>query len=301
MKNGVIWKDIDGNDIQAHGGMILEHEGVYYWYGENKGADNNPGKDRVDVIGVSCYSSRDLMNWKNEGVVLKSDKENPESPLYYKKVVERPKVIYCEKTKKFVMWMHVDSADYTFAGVGIAVSDSPVGPFVLKDAKQPNRLDCRDMTIFKDSDNTAYLFHSSNWNKTMAISRLNDTYDDVDGFYVYAMPEQSREAPALTKENGMYYMVTSGCTGWEPNSALYSLSENLLGRWELIDNPCEGENYRRTFEGQSTYIFEYKGQKYLMLDHWHRYDLKTSGYSFLPVFFDENGIMTVKWTDEFRV
>ena len=57
MKNGVIWKDVDGNDIQAHGGCIIEHKGIYYWYGEHKGADNCPGAKRVDVIGISCYSS----------------------------------------------------------------------------------------------------------------------------------------------------------------------------------------------------------------------------------------------------
>ena len=53
MKNGTVWKDIDGNDIQAHGGMILEHKGVFYWYGEHKGAENSPGLQRVDFIGIS--------------------------------------------------------------------------------------------------------------------------------------------------------------------------------------------------------------------------------------------------------
>ena len=54
MKNGTCWTDDRGELIQAHGGMILEHEGVYYWYGEHKGAPNVPGTRRVDVIGVSC-------------------------------------------------------------------------------------------------------------------------------------------------------------------------------------------------------------------------------------------------------
>ena len=73
MKNGHIWQDVDGNDIQAHGGCIINHEGVYYWYGENKGADNKIATfvsgqtvSRVDVIGISCYSSTDLVNWKYE-------------------------------------------------------------------------------------------------------------------------------------------------------------------------------------------------------------------------------------------
>ena len=56
MKNRTVWKDLDGKDIQAHGGCIIEYDGKYYWYGENKGQDNCTGSCRVDVIGVSCYS-----------------------------------------------------------------------------------------------------------------------------------------------------------------------------------------------------------------------------------------------------
>ena len=146
------WQDIDGNDIQAHGGCIIEHEGTYYWYGEHKGEDNCPGTTRVDVIGVSCYSSKNLHDWKYEGLALESDKNDPESPLYYKKVLERPKVIYNEKNNNFVLWAHADSADYVFGGVAVAVSDDPTGPFKFLYAKQPNKQDSRDMTIFKDVD-----------------------------------------------------------------------------------------------------------------------------------------------------
>lgn len=298
-KNGFIWQDTDGNDIQAHGGCIIEYKGMYYWYGEHKGAANCPGTKRVDIIGVSCYSSSDLLNWKYEGLVLEADKTNPKSPLYPSKVLERPKVLYNEKTNKFVMWMHLDSADYTFAGVGIAVCDTPTGKFELIAAKQPNRQDSRDMTLFKDKDGTAYLIHSKDWNKTLNITRLTEDYTDTDGMYVSVMIDQMREAPALCIHDDLYYMVTSGCTGWNPNSALYSTAEYIMGQWRLIDNPCEGIGYRRTFEGQSTYIFEAKGTKYLMLDHWKPDNLQASGYSILPIEFN-NGIMTIKWCDEWK-
>ena len=152
MKNGQIWKDVDGNNIQAHGGCIIEHEGVYYWYGEHKGQDNCHGMDRVDVIGVSCYSSADLLNWKYEGLALAADKDNPKSRLHTSQVLERPKVVYNEKTKMFVMWFHSDSADYVYAGVGVAVSDTPCGPYTFIRSMQPNRQDSRDMTLFKDVD-----------------------------------------------------------------------------------------------------------------------------------------------------
>ncbi len=301
MKNGAIWQDTEGRDIQAHGGCIIKHDGKYYWYGEHKGADNCTGTTRVDVIGVSCYSSTDLVNWKYEGLIFESDKTDENSYVHFSKVMERPKVIYNEKTNRFVLWMHIDSADYTYAGVGIAVCDTPNGKFELVRVTVPNRQDSRDMTIYQDKDGTAYLVHSKDWNKTLNIARLNDSFTDLDGFYVSVLIDQEREAPALFYHGGMYYMISSGCTGWNPNQALFARCENLLGKWKLIDNPCEGPDARTTFFGQSTYIFEVDGRFYLMLDHWHPHDLKTSGYSILPIDIDEeNQNLTVKWQDEWN-
>ena len=300
MKNGQIWKDTDGNDIQAHGGCIIEHEGVFYWYGEHKGQDNVPGTTRVDVIGISCYSSSDLVNWKYEGLALAADPSDENSILHPSKVMERPKVIYNEKNDNFVLWFHADDALRKYAGVGIAVSDSPKGPFKMIKFMRPNGRDSRDMTVFKDCDGTAYLFSSSNGNATMLISRLNGDYTDVDGMFVSTMAEQYREAPAVFKGKDSYYMITSGCTGWDPNTALVSKCKFAMGsRWLLTHDPCIGENASDTFFGQSTYIFEENGKFYLMLDHWHADDLKSSGYSILPIEISAKGRVTVTWQDEF--
>ncbi len=295
-KNGEMWYDIDGNPIQAHGGCIIKHNNMWYWYGENKGQDNCPGRDRVDVIGVSCYSSCNLTDWKYEGLALAADKDNPESPLHPSKVLERPKVIYNERINKFVMLFHSDDAEYLFCQVGIATSDTPEGPYDFIKTIRPNQFEAMDMTIFKDTDDSVYLIHTIDRDKTLNITRLTEDYMDTDGEYVSVLKDQLREAPAICKNRGMYYMVTSGCTGWNPNSALYAECGELMGEWRLIDNPCEGKDYRKTFYGQSTYIFEENGQKYLMLDHWQPYDLKNSGYSILPITF-ENGIMSVKRQD----
>ena len=300
MKNGQIWQDISGQDIQAHGGCIIRHGDTYYWYGENKGIDNCPGTHRVDVVGVSCYSSRNLVDWKYEGLALRAEPENLHSPLHPSRVAERPKVIFNEKTGKFVMWLHLDDAQYFFAGIGVAVADRPEGPFTLIAAKQPNRQDSRDMTIFRDRDGTAYLFHSKDWNKTMNIARLTGDYTDLDGFYVSVLQDQEREAPAVCFHDGMYYMITSGCTGWNANAALFATSPYLLGKWKLIDNPCVGPNARQTFFGQSSYIFEADGRFFLMLAHWQTENMQKSGYSILPITFEADGAMTVTWQDEWN-
>jgi hypothetical protein len=51
MKNGTCWLDDAGEPIQAHGGCIMHHEVLYYWYGENKATETKNGSNvgkRVD-------------------------------------------------------------------------------------------------------------------------------------------------------------------------------------------------------------------------------------------------------------
>lgn len=299
MKNATVWKDISNQPIQAHGGMILQHENMFYWYGENKGTDTIHG--RVDFIGISCYSSKNLMDWTYQGIALAPIKDNPEHMLHPSKICERPKVLYNEKNNTFVMWTHADTSDYYYAGVNIAVSDTPTGPFSYVKSIQPNRQDSRDMTLFKDIDGQAYIIHSSNYNKTLNIARLTDDYLDVDGSFTSIFVNQEREAPAVMRYNDMYYMVTSGCTGWNPNPSLYGTCKHLIGPWKLIDNPCVGPNFRTTFQGQGSYIFFYQNQPYIMIDHWNPQDLRNSAYSILPITIHEDGSMEIIWKDEFTV
>ena len=68
LPNGGIWNDTDGVHINAHGGGLLRDGEVWYWYGEHK-VEGKAG-NRAQV-GVGCYSSRDLVTWKNEGIALK--------------------------------------------------------------------------------------------------------------------------------------------------------------------------------------------------------------------------------------
>lgn len=299
LKNKTVWNDDRGMPIQAHGGCIIRYGGKWYWYGEHKGANNVPNTTRVDVIGVSCYSSTDLLRWHYEGLTLKADWAQSEDPLSQFGVCERPKVIYIKKTNQFVMWMHLDSPDYVSACVGVAVSDRPEGPFSMLRVMQPNRQDSRDMTLFQDLDGTFYLVHSANWNKTMNIARLTQDGTDVDGFYVSVLRDQEREAPAVFYEGNTYYMITSGCTGWDANSALYAQSRYLCGQWKLMDNPCEGPDYRKTFYGQSACVFQAGEKHYLLLDHWKPEDLKNSAYSILPITV-ENNVLHIRWKAYFE-
>lgn len=311
---GEVWLDTDGQPINAHGGGLLYHEGVYYWYGEyKKGPTVLPEWAtwecyRTDVSGVSCYSSTDLRHWKFEGLVLKAEPNDPTSDLHPSKVLERPKVIYNQATRKFVMWAHVESADYSKACAGVAVSDSPTGPFKYLGSFRPNNAMSRDQTVFVDDDGRAYQFYSSENNATLYVSELTADYLRPSGRFTRQFAGESREAPAVFKRGGKYYMLTSGCTGWDPNQARLAVADSIMGQWRLLPgNPCTGPDADKTYYAQSTYVQPVMGKRdtYIALfDRWNKKDLEQSRYVWLPLTFDGPGaeaLPTIAWRDRWSL
>jgi len=296
---GQEWLDSAGRPIQAHGGgvMYVAETHTYYWYGENKdGATKyspKQGTARVDVLGISCYSSKDLWTWHYLGLALKAERRDKSSDLYFTNVVERPKVIYNDRTKQYIMWMHIDNANYSKAAVGVAVSPNPEGPFEYVGSKRPHGCDSRDMTIFQDDDGEAYLIYSSLGNSELHIGPLTEDYMDVvERGSQKVLVKERREAPAVFKHHGMYYMVTSGCTGWAPNGALVHAAESMLGPWVTLGDPCVGgeEEFRSfTFFSQGTFVLPLPGLEntfIFMADRWRPADLRDSRYVWLPLTMD---------------
>ena len=331
---GEVWRDAAGEPINAHGGGILFHDGMYYWYGELKeGRTYLPkvnqawGGTRVIAGGVSCYSSTNLYDWKNEGVALPSDTRNPDDDLACENVIERPKVIYNADTKKFVMWFHQDSPNYQAARSGVAVSDTPTGPFkylgsfrpnagvwpinVTAADKVPDPTNClardfpggqmaRDMTLFLDDDGKAYQFYASENNATMHVSLLTDDYLKPAGKYARIFIGRSTEAPAVFKRDGQYYLIGSGCTGWKPNAARLAVAHNIFGPWTELGNPCQGDDADKTYFCQSAFVLPVAGkpgQFIAMFDRWNQWNLADSRYVWLPLEFSADGKPTLHWQE----
>lgn len=293
--------DTDGNRLNAHGAGVLFHKGIYYLYGEiKKGTtwlvpDQGWEDFRVPAGGVSCYSSTDLLHWKNEGVALATYTTGEAAPeLDTGRVLERPKVIYNERTKKFVMWMHTDNRFYSDSKAGVAVSDSPEGPFTYLGSVKPNGQMARDMTVFKDNDKKAYLVYSSEDNKTLHVCLLNDDYLAPTATYRRVLIGRSREAPALFRSGNTYYMVTSGCSGWSPNAASYATAKYPMGPWTEMGNPCLGPGAGQTFNAQSTFVLPLAGkpdQFLFMADRWNKTDLEKSDYLWVPLTINKKTVV----------
>lgn len=345
IRPSAIWSDNNGQHINAHGGGLLYHNDKYYWFGEHKSENTTSA-----LVGITCYSSLDLVNWTYESVALPVS-TNPESDITNGSVMERPKVIYNNETDKFVMWFHLElkGRGYEAARAAVAVSDNVTGPYTFVESKRINPslypLDMsddirnmqlkpddyktwwtpewykavdnglfvkrdltggqmsRDMTLYVDDDGVAYHIYSSEENLTLHIAELTNNYLDHTGKYIRIAPGGHNEAPTILKKDNTYWMITSGCTGWDPNEARMLSAPSIWGPWTQHPNPCRGDKSEITFGGQSTFIQPIMGKKdaYLfMADMWRPKHPIDGRYIWLPIQF-ENNTPYIEWMDEWSL
>lgn len=359
---GQPWVDDQGNPIQAHGGQVVpstdaDGQAIYYWYGEDRW--NGYAGSR----GVHVYSSRDLYNWTDEGLALQAlstadeittdpaaaelyadytaqqravvvrdlvtVSSDPDVPAA---ILERPKVMYNAATDQWVMWIHTDgpsatsNAQYAKATAGVAVSDSPTGPFRYVDSYrlnvapegEPNYQPdspgmARDMNLFTDVDGTGYIIYASEENLTLFISKLSENFmflsapvdravkgEDFTRTYIGGQ----REAPAVFVYDGTYYLITSGATGWNPNPAKYATADSMLGEWTDHGNPAGGSGASTTHGSQSTSVLtiDAAAGKFIYLgDRWTPSDLRNAPAVWLPLEFGDDGSLILNWYEEWTL
>lgn len=312
IKPAKLWLDVNGERINAHGGGVLFYEGVYYWYGEHK----LEGKSEAQFAdgGIHCYSSTDLVNWKDEGVVLSVDYEDETNDLAYGCILERPKVVYNTKNKQFVAYfkLYLKGVGYESNYVGVAVANKPNGPFTyhhkFRGGGSPKG--SGDFSMFKDDDDNLYHLAVRKPDKAFVIGKMDSDYYFSEGEYqVCKGVDVHSEAPAIIKRKGIYHMLGSGSKGWNPNPARYHTTNDLLGTWTSHGNPCRGYNsvdnlgVEKTYGGQVSYIIPIQGieDAYIAIfDIWRPEKPITGRYIWLPIEFS-NGEMSISWRDSWKL
>lgn len=307
--NGAAWKDTNGEPIRAHGGWMLQQDSYFYWFGE----------DRTEGRKVSCYRSSDLCHWENRGAVLTLDSKV--RPVYYRTslelyppetsdigygqgaVIERPKVLYNERTGKYVMWMHWENGrNYNDARCAVATCETIDGEYVYHGSFNPIGHMSRDCTVFQDDDGTAYFISAARDNADLLVYRLSDDYLSIDELVKTLWPGQYREAPAVMKRSGVYFLVTSACTGWLPNQGAYAYSDSLTGRWSQL-LPFGDST---TYDTQPAFIMPIHTQggktEYLYVgDRWDPSSYQHSSYVFLPLSFPADNAVKMEWADRITI
>lgn len=189
--------DVKGQIVDAHGGCLQFFNGLFYLYGNALGTNKN---DTFTNCPFSVYSSPNLADWKLEGTLLK---DMPKG-FYY-----RPYVVFNPKTKKYVLWYNWYKTLWKGQD-GVAVSDSPTGPFTIVNQKAHlGGTSPGDGSLFVDDDGTGYYVYTDIDNHyALTIERLTpdflDTSGERSGFIGYGI-----EAPVLFRRNDLYYILCS--------------------------------------------------------------------------------------------
>ncbi|ALV32635.1 RICIN domain-containing protein [Streptomyces sp. CdTB01] len=293
--NGTQFTDTSGNPVHAHGGGVIKVGPYYYWFGEDRNADNT-------FRYVDAYRSTDLKNWEFRNHVLTQSSASELATAY----IERPKVVYNASTGKFVMWMHKENGvDYSQARAAVAVSDTVDGGYTYQGSFQPlGQYMSRDITTFVDTDGTAYMVSAANENYDLHIYRLTADYTAIDSLVANPWPGGHREAPALFKRGGVYFMLTSGATGWSANQQQYATATSLSGPWTSWTNVGDSTAYN----SQTAYVLPVtgtSGTSYLYMgDRWGNSfggTVNDSRYVWLPLTFPTSTSLSLSWYPEVTV
>lgn len=273
IRPGKVWLDTEGKRIQAHGGSVLYVEGTYYWYGENK--EYTTKESKIWTWGVRCYLSKDLYNWEDKGLIIFPEVNNPQSSLCpTTQKLDRPHIIYNQKTKKYVCWMKIMHEDDT-QDETVMTADNILGPYeIVKEGLRPFGMSAGDFDLAVAPDGKAYYYFERVHSETICAD-LTEDYTDVTGYYSthfpHVAPPYVREATAHFYRKGKHYLITSGTTGYLPNPSEVAIADTWHGPFKILGNPHIGDASNTSFHSQISCVFKVEGKKDLYIacaDRW---------------------------------
>lgn len=233
IRNDQFWKDAGGNFIYSQGGGVIKVGDTWYWYGvKYRGAvtyaANPTGKNGdIGFMGVTCYSSKDLVNWKDEGLALEP---NQAGGGWFGRVG----VVYNAKTRMYVLAGQGSSPSGAY-GEYFATSPTPDGPFKFHNVQTDLSFFVNggtgDQTTFQDDDGKAYIICSNvsgRSNLYVAPLRASD-FLAIEPTPTRIYRGNGREGNAMFKMDGTYYFCSSDLHGWNTSRTYCVSSKNILG------------------------------------------------------------------------
>ena len=244
----------------------MVHNGTVYLYTSHD--EDVTVKNFFTMNDWLCYSSTDMVNWTDHGVVLSyKDFEWSRGDAWAGQCIYR--------NGKFYYYLPVNQKNGGNA-IGVAVSDSPTGPF--KDALGEPLLvgyGYIDPTVYIDDDGQAYLYWG---NPNLWHVKLNEdmiSYDKSYGVVKEDLKDENfgyrskkidnrtaayEEGPWLFKRNSLYYMLYPA--GGVPEHLAYSTSKSIAGPWTYGDTIMHVIKNKGAFTNHPGFI-ELNGQPYL--------------------------------------
>lgn len=274
---GKTWYDTHGRRIQAHGASVYYENGKYYWIGENKQFTRKG--EKIWTWGVKCYSSGDLYNWRDEGLIIPPEPYDKKSPLYPNRRLDRPHIIYNPKTGKYVAWLKFcDKCEFA-----IMTADELLGPYtMLVPSYQVYGRKCGDFDLALDEDTGAGYLYVEVDHVDCIVCRLNADFTAADNEYgtVYQniKPPYTREGISHMVRDGKHYIFSSGMTGYTPNPSEVAVADDWMGPYTVQGNPHVDDGSGTSFNSQISHIFKVAGKDLYVAvaDRWIPGDLMTA-------------------------
>lgn len=276
IRPGQIWLDTSGKPIQAHGFSVFysEQDQTYYWYGENKEKTRGGIFNTVWHWGVRCYVSKDLYNWEDKGLIIPPQPDDLSSPLHPTYCMDRPHIIYCEKTGKYVAWLKI-MCGATSQFMSVMQADQFLGPYkFVRKIYKPLEMDTGDFALAVDQETKKAHFIFDRPHFELITATLTDDYTAVSGeystHYTNLHPPFSREAPAYFYAGGKHFLITSGTSGYYPNPSQVCTFHDFHGEYIDLGDPCVDDTDHTSFYGQFTCVLQVAGTDlYIaMADRW---------------------------------
>ena len=212
------------------------------------------------------YSTVDMVNWTDIGSPL-----SLETFSWASKDAWAGQCIF--RNNKFYFYVPINQKNGKGMAIGVAVSDSPTGPF--KDALGKPLVHSGagdiDPTVYIDDDNQAYLYWGNpylkfvklNENMISFIGEINTVPLTQEGFSVRngdpKRSSQYEEGPWLYKRNSLYYLLYPA--GGVPEHIAYSTSKSITGPWIYRDTIMPVIRKDGAFTNHPA-IIDYKGKSY---------------------------------------
>ncbi|WP_281309911.1 RICIN domain-containing protein [Flavobacterium flavigenum] len=171
-----------------------------------------------------AYSSNDLTNWVDEGLIFDL---YPDSP-WSQNNGWAPAVVF--RNNKYYFYYTAETK------IGCAVGNTPIGPFTDIGAPligtDPYTDDIIDANVFIDDDGQAYIYYGGSGKSKMVVRKLNPDMISLSTGPTNITPQNYTEAPYMIKRKGIYYMTYSNGSWFNDTyNVQYSTSNSPMGPW----------------------------------------------------------------------
>ena len=222
--------------------------------------DDYPRKDWFCMADYHVFSSENLVDWTDHGVILSQETVEWVKPKSYS--MWAPDCIF--KDGKYYFYFPAVSNEEGARGskIGVAVADKPYGPFVPQ-PKSMEGVGSIDPNPFIDKDGQAYLYWGGG---ILYMAKLKDNMLELAGEprKIEGLPEGFKEGPYMFERNGTYYLTYPWVQD-KTETLAYSTSDNPMGPFEfkgIIMEQWANECWTNHHS-----IIQYKDQWYLFYHH----------------------------------